>query len=217
MRGRIAGAVLAVLVGLQGFAPSVAEAQNRSNTNKLFLGLSLGGSSIELEGEDDDGGFETEREQGPGGAFRIGYGFTSLFSLYLEGSAASIDVEGDEFALLHGDLGARFHFGGPSRAFIPFLDVALTGRAIAVDDLEVDDGQGGTQTVDVEVSGSGFSFGGGFLYFFNPKWALDVGLKVTTGEFDTVKFDNISISGLEIDATSARLKVGVTWFPMSGR
>ena len=75
----------------------------------------------------------------------------------------------------------------------------------------------GTQTVDVEVSGSGFSFGGGFLYFFNPKWALDVGLNVTTGEFDTVKFDNISISGFEIDATSARLKVGVTWFPMSGR
>lgn len=217
MRGRIAGAVLAVLVGLQGFAPSVAEAQNRSNTNKLFLGFSLGGTSIELEGEDDDGNFETEREQGGGGSFRIGYGFTSLFSLYLEGAAAAIDVEGDEFALLHGDLGARFHFGGPARAFIPFLDVAFTGRTIAVDDFEFDDGTG-PQTVDVEISGSGFSFGGGFLWFFNPKWALDVGLKATVGEFDTIKVDNITVTDIfEIDATSARLKIGITWFPMSVR
>lgn len=217
MRGRIAGAVLAVAVaGLQALAPSVATAQDRSNTNKLFVGLALGSASIELEGEDDDG-FRTDREQGFGASVRLGYGFTSLFALYLEGSAAEIDAEGETFALVHGDIGARFHFGGPTRAFIPFLDVGFTGRAIAVDDLEVDDGQGGFTTVDAEISGSGLSFGGGFLWFFNPKWALDVGLKLTTGEFDTVKFDNISISGFELDATSARLMVGITWFPMSAR
>lgn len=216
MRGRIAGAVLAVLVGVQALTPSRAEAQDRSNTNKLFVGFALGGTSLELEGEDDDGNLQTEREQGFGASLRLGYGFTSLFSLYIEGSGASIDSEGETFTLAHGDIGARFHFGGPTRAFIPFLDLAFTSRAISVDDFDFDDGQG-PQTVDVEISGSGLSFGGGFLWFFNPKWALDVGLKATVGEFDTVKFDNISISGLEVDATSARLKVGVTWFPMSGR
>ncbi|HSA56173.1 MAG TPA: outer membrane beta-barrel protein [Gemmatimonadaceae bacterium] len=214
MRGRIAGAVL--VLGLLAFGSSMASAQGgeRSNTRNLFLGLSLGGTSLELEDPDDE--FGTAREQGGGASFRLGYGFTSLFALYIEGAAASIDSEGETFELAHGDIGARFHFGNPSRAFIPFLDLAFTARAIAVDDFVLFDGQG-TQIGDLEISGSGISFGGGLLWFFNPKWALDVGLQVTTGEFDTIKFDNISLSGLEIDATSARLKMGVSWFPMSGR
>lgn len=191
--------------------PAEAQGSVRSGTDKLFVGIGLGGASI----DSDD--IDVDQQSGGGGALRIGYGFTRLFSLYLEGAAASIEEQDETFTLSHGDIGVRLHFGGPERAFIPFLDVGFSAREISVDDFNFEDDQGNPVTGDLEISGSGISFGGGFLYFFNPHWALDVGLKITTGEFDTVKVNNISFSGFEVDATSARLMVGVTWFPMSGR
>jgi hypothetical protein len=42
--------------------------------------------------------------------------------------------------------------------------------------------------------------------------ALNAGLKWTKGEFNKVKFENVSVEGLDIDATSARLNVGLTFF-----
>ena len=66
---------------------------------------------------------------------------------------------------------------------------------------------------DLEMSGVGVSFGGGFHYFFNPKWALTTSLKWTTGEFSTVKFGSVSVNDLELDATSRRFSLGVSWFP----
>jgi hypothetical protein len=183
----------------------------RSATEKLWVGIGFGGASIDSDDMDVD------QQSGGAGVFRLGYGFTRLFSLYLEGAAASIEDAGETFTLSHGDLGVRFHFGGPQRAFIPFLDLGLSARALSVDDFDFVDDQGDPVTGDLEISGGGLSFGGGFLYFFNPNWALDLGLKFTTGEFTTVKVDNVSFSGFEVDANSSRLMLGVTWFPMSGR
>jgi hypothetical protein len=34
------------------------------------------------------------------------------------------------------------------------------------------------------------------------------------GEFTRVQIDNVRIDGVEIDATSARFNMGLTWFPM---
>jgi hypothetical protein len=191
-------------------AAGPARAQTRSNTSKFFAALELGGGRIE---SDDLDGSET----GGGGTLRIGYGFTPLFSLYLEGTGATIDADGGQWTLSHGDLGVRLHFGNETRALIPFLDAAFTYRTITRDDLTIEDDEGNTLEGDFEIRGGAFSLGGGLLYFFNPKWALSTGLKWTTGEFDTVEFNNVSVSGFEIDATSLRLNIGVSWFPQLRR
>jgi hypothetical protein len=54
-------------------------------------------------------------------------------------------------------------------------------------------------------------------YFFSPKWAFTGNVRFTTGEFDEIKFQNVSVSGLNSDATSARLILGFSWFPMRAR
>jgi len=71
--------------------------------------------------------------------------------------------------------------------------------------------------VDLEISGGGFTFGGGVKYHVAPAWALGASLRWTVGEFSTVKVNNVSVDGFEIDATSTRLTVGVTWRPMLAR
>jgi hypothetical protein len=186
-----------------------------SSTQKFFIGLGLNGSSIKFEGDGN------ETESGPGFSLQLGYGFTPKFAMFVEGTGAALDDDDpssdNPVALGHFDIGARYHFSNPSRKLVPFLEVALTGRALAQDDATFDDGAGGTQTADVSYTGGGFSFGGGLLYFFNPRWALNGGVKWTVGEFSTVTVDNVSVSGFEADATSARLTLGVSWFPKGGK
>ena len=47
-----------------------------------------------------------------------------------------------------------------------------------------------------------------------PAVALGASLRWTVGEFSTVKFNNVSLEGFELDATSTRLMLGVTWRPL---
>lgn len=39
----------------------------------------------------------------------------------------------------------------------------------------------------------------------------------TVGEFSTIKFENVSVDGLNMDATSTRFNLGISWFPMLSR
>ena len=112
----------------------------------------------------------------------------------------------------HFDVGLRYAFTSPTQRVVPFLDAAYTGRALAQDDADLGDGT----TAEVSLSGAGFTFGGA-QYYVSPKRAIGVGLKWTTGEFDAVKVDDVSVDDLGIDATSTRLNLGVTWYPMAGR
>ena len=180
----------------------------RSNTEKLMLSLALGGASI------DSDELEAERESGGGFSLQVGWGFTRLFTLLVDASAAVLGDDDDEFVLLHGDLLGRFHFTNPQRAWVPFIEGGLTGRVAAQDDIAIIDANGNPQQVDLEISGGGFTFGGGLQYHVRPAVALGASLRWTVGEFSTVKFNNVSIEGFEIDATSARLNLGVTWRPL---
>jgi hypothetical protein len=193
-------------------AASASAQTVQSSTQKFFLGAALNGTSIKFEGDGN------ETENGGGLSLQLGYGFTPKFALFLEGTAASIQDDESDASLTaaHFDIGARYHFTNPQKKLVPFLELAFTGRALSEDDAEVDDGSGGTTTADVTLSGAGFSFGGGLLYFFSPKFALNSSLKWTTGEFTTFKIDNVSVDGFEADATSARLSVGFSWFPKGG-
>ncbi len=195
---RVVPAVLAL-----AFSAAPLTAQMDPRTGGLHVGAAINGTSVEID--DADVGVE-ERESGGGLSLLIGYNFTKNIGVFLGGTAAQIDVEGDNFTLAHGDIGVRFSFPGKS-AFIPYFDVAFTG--LNASDL----GDNGTQFSDVELSGNGFTGGLGFNYFFARRVALDVNLKFTAGEFDTVKFDGGSISTDDgISTNTGRINIGVAWY-----
>jgi hypothetical protein len=199
---RVRAAVVALL--LLSF-PILASGQRsgpgNSGAKGFFLGLALNGSALTADDLDSD------TENGGGLQLSLGWGFTPKLALFLDGSAASMDSEGDSWILSHGDLGLRYHFASAGKSFVPFVEGAITGLVGSQEDIDFGNGRG-----DLEISGGGFTLGGGFLYFFTPRVALNAGLKWTKGEFNKVKFENVSVEGLDIDATSARLNVGLTFF-----
>ena len=202
---RKASIALAAAVLFASTASAQATARPRASTSKFFVGLGLNGSAIKFENA-------TEGENGSGATLQLGYGFTPKFAMFFEGTGAALNTD-EPMALGHFDVGARYHFTNPSRAFVPFLEVALTGRAMMQENVSFD---GGTTVNDFALAGGGFSFGGGLLYFMNPKWALNTGLKWTAGRFTDAKYGNVTMTGFESDATTARFNVGVTWFPKGG-
>lgn len=184
--------------------PMVAGAQASTPTfhaKGFFLGAGLNGTAIDSD-ELADGS-----DSGGGLSLQLGWGFTPALALFLEGTAASINAEGDSWMLSHGELGLRYHFVGGARKFVPYVEGAAGSRIGTLENTTV-----GTQQGDLEISGPGFTLGGGFLYFFNKGLGLNTSLKWTSGEFTTVKFRNVSVSGFEYDATTTRLSVGLTWF-----
>lgn len=179
----------------------------RAKTEKIMLSFAIGGASIESDE------FESERESGGGFSAQLGWGFTRRFTLLADASGAVLGSDDEEFVLLHFDLLGRFHFVSPQRALVPFIEGGISARIAGQDDIEVI-GENGSQQVDLEISGGGFTFGGGLQYHVAPAVALGASLRFTVGEFSTVKFNNVSIEGFELDATSTRLMFGVTWRPM---
>ena len=196
--------------------PAAAVAQQaaapiRSNTEKLMLSFALGATSIKSD--------ELESETGSGGGFslQVGWGFTRMFTLLLDASGSVLGDDDDEFVLGHGDLLGRVNFANPQRAWVPFIEAGFSARVAGQDDIIIEDDNGDSQEVDLEISGGGFTFGGGVQYHVAPAWALGAGIRWTVGEFSTVKVNNVSVDGFEIDATSTRLMLGVTWRPMLAR
>jgi opacity protein-like surface antigen len=127
------------------------------------------------------------------------------------------DVEGN-YALTHGDLGVRWHFL-PGRVLVPYADVAVSSRRVSTE-IEGEDGQGNPVEGELKMTGGvGFAVGGGVQYFFKPNLALDTQLKLNFGgSFDKAEFDGDEIQGFEdTSASSARLFVGVSWYPMANR
>lgn len=194
----ILGALALPMIGADAQSP-------RTPTMGIFAGLGLHGTAIEIEDLND------ERESGGGGTIKLGYGFTRLFALYVEASGASLETDNDEdWTLGHVDIGGRFSLGSTTGTLVPYLQVAVTGRAGTRKDVVF---QGSSVPRDLELSGAGLTAGGGLLVFFRPQWAFDADLKFTAGEFSTIRYGNVSVEGLEIDATSTRFNVGVSWHP----
>jgi hypothetical protein len=180
----------------------------RANTNKLLLGLSFDASSI----KSDD--LNSSTESGAGMAAQLGWGFTKNFALVLDASAARIASLNGDFDLAHVDVGGRWHFVSMRSGLVPFVEVGYSGRAATKQGALMTDGAGNMYTGDLSILGGGVSLGGGFHYFVAPTWAIGGALKWTTGQFSRVQFDNVSVDGFQIDATSARFNMGFTWFPM---
>ena len=176
-----------------------------------MLSLALGGTSLYSEDLED------EKHSGGGFSAQLGWGFNRLFTLLVDASGSVMDQDEDEeFVLVHFDLLGRFNFASPRRAWVPFVEGGLSAR-VAGQDNTVVVGDNGPQQVDLEISGGGLTFGGGVQYYMIPTLALGASVRWTVGEFSTVKFNNVSIDGFELDATTTRLNLGLTWRPMLGR
>jgi len=202
---------IAVVLACTGLAvpPVATSAQQtpRANTEKLMLSLSLDGASLSSDGLRD------ERQSGGGFSAQVGWGFTRLFTLLVDASGAVLNPDDNEAVLVHFDLLGRFSFTNPGRAWVPFVETGISARIAGQDDAVViveDD----PQTVDLEMSGGGLTFGGGLQYHVTPAIALGAGLRWTVGEFGTVKFNNVERDGFKMDATTTRLNLGITWRPL---
>lgn len=197
---------LSALAGLAG----PARAQDvRSETRGLILGAHVSSTSLQVE----DG----ERETGGGGGITIGYGVSRRVALYLGVTGTTIRVSNpairDQYALGQVDLGVRVSFRRPEHKFIPYVVAALTAMSARAD-IPVGNGV----TVEGEMVGGGLTLGGGFTHYFNPSVALDVALLATGGRFTELEFGPISAEiPDDLEASSGRLTIGLSWWPSPGR
>jgi len=192
MRTLFAAALSASLL-----APAVASAQ-RSASKGFFFGLGLEGSAIR--------GNEAQSitESGGGGNVTLGYGLSKHWALYADGSGAAINADGGgSYSLGHADLGVRVHFRSGPNIIVPFLQAGVSGRAISEN----------FQGSRIIGNGAGFSFGAGLNSHFTPKVALTTGVTWTGGSFTHFTQDGATFTNPSFDATSARLQLGLTWFP----
>ena len=201
-------AALAILAASPLAAQYRSDEMIRSRTTGLIVGAALSGSAF----RSNDLSGETER--GGGAELRLGWGFTPSFAIVADAGGATMDGVGQEYTLGHFDLGARYSFANARRSVVPYLEAALTGRAMVEPDVEMVDQSGNSTTDDMVFSGFGYTLGGGVQYYIAPGWAIGADLRWTTGEFDTVQYGNVSVEGFEVDATSSRLSLGVTWYPI---
>ena len=189
----------------------VAGSAQQSTTQGWVFGFDLGGEAVSFENKPSDRGVLV-------GPLRVGYGLNRIVTLYASASYADVDVEEfdafDKVTSAHVDYGVRLHLAN-SRRWVPYGDLALTFWPVS-DVLK----NGEHTTTDFSGLPS-FSLGGGLAIYLSEAWALDVNFKLGKGYFKDVEVDNILDGGtsehlhkfLDIHAESARLTVGVSWWP----
>lgn len=194
---------LALLTALAASGPLSAQ---ESTTRGFNVGLHLSGQSLTPE----DG----DRSNAGGAGIIVGYGFNRTVELFLQLDGSQFDVqdaavEGD-WTMGHADLGVRFHFANSLRSWVPYLEAAIGGRAV-----NVTNGVLNTvaQSEDITLSGGSFTLGGGILFYFNETFAADLQLALSGGRFTEIEVGNVTYTGGDLDATSTRFNIGVSWWP----
>ena len=209
MRGmRMAALAVAAMLML---IPATGSAQEvKSGTKGFMANVHLNGTSVSSD--------DLESESGAGVGVDLGYGFTQALMIFVSADAARLTADDEflegEYGLAHIDVGGRFSFANPARAFVPYVQAGFTGLGVGME-IESEDENNG---IDIELQGRGFMVGGGVLYFFSPKFAADLGLKWTSGTFTEGEVDNEPFEfedDEEVDMTSMRFNLGISWFPMA--
>ena len=202
-----AAALTTVLATALLIATAGTAAAQVSTTRGFNAGFQLQGASLAVESGD--------RDTGGGAELRAGYGINRIVTLFVGVAGASVNALNASnvagvWEMAHFDLGARFHLANALRSWVPYLEASATSRAVSVANAEVD---GERQISDnVTFNGGAFTLGGGLAIYLSEQLAFDLGLKVTGGEFTNIKLGNVTIGGLEIDATSTRLGFGILWW-----
>lgn len=187
---------------LQAQTPAEQEEEVLSDTKGFFLQGHFQGNGLTVEEDDAD--------SGSGLGIKAGYGFTPLFTLYLGIDAAAMEVAdpgtqgvaANEYTLAYVDLGGRINFRSGPNSFVPYLDGALSGIGAVYD----------TNGGEAAFSGAGLSLGAGFQYFISPEFALNSGLHLTFGEYNTLEISG-QTENVSLNVTGARLKIGFSWYP----
>lgn len=150
-----------------------------------------------------------DNESGPGVGILAGYGLSRVWSLYGGVSFASVDSSTFEgtYSLTQIDVGTRVHFAPPGSRAAPFAQFAFSRRSLSADYTV-------TQlSHTIDASGAGVSFGGGVNVYVRPALALSAGASWMAGDFGSYELDGKPVSGGSPAATSARVHVGMVWFP----
>ncbi|MGD8276631.1 MAG: outer membrane beta-barrel protein [Gemmatimonadota bacterium] len=200
-RDRFLPAVLPVLTLL---AATGAQAQ-LSTTRGFNLGVYLEGAHLSVEDGDPSGG--------GGLGLRAGYGVNRIITLFLNIDGTAIEVDdpdnpSGDWQMAHFDLGARFHFASTLRRWVPYLEAAFSGRAVSLDDARL----GSADLGKLTFSGGALTIGGGLSIYLKETLALDIELLASGGTFNQVDVGAISVSNLDLDATSGRFKLGLIWW-----
>ena len=178
----------------------------RSASAKFFLGGDLEGTGI-VTTQPNSG---STTESGPGLGLVLGYGFTPIWAVYGKLSGANmLDVNGNSFGLGHFDVGVRAHFRTGPHVVVPFVQAGLSGLG------EAQTLTNRTGQHDVTASGAGVAFGGGLNMHVRPALAISAGVTWSVGTFTTYTLDNQTVPGTSLSATSARVHLGVIWFPQT--
>lgn len=195
--------VLSALGALLLVTAALPAAAQQANTRRLFLQASLDSQSLNFNEDDTD-----KTDDGGGLSLRAGWGVSRVVTLYAGLSGARVEgrtngIINDDYDWQGGEIGARFNLL-PSRRFDPYLDVALRGVTARYDE------------ADLEFSGGGIAFGGGIAYFVTPSVALDLGLRLGGGGFETVKLGDLSadIDPDDFGYGEGRLSLGLTFYPL---
>lgn len=102
--------------------------------------------------------------------------------------------------VVHLDLGGRFAFANPNRAWIPYLDAAISQRIFNVDLYQ--------GFPAYKSSGTAISAGAGLMYFVQPKLALDFNALVSSGGLEA---DGYAVD-TDYSSTTTRINVGFKYF-----
>ncbi len=168
-----------------------------SRTKGLFIGLDVQGDGLQtnLVG--------SSVESGEGGGLILGYGFTKRIALYTDASYALMNAtDGGTYNLAHADLGFRFHFRS-GHMFVPFIELGATGRNVSTT-------SAGTT---YSATGVGGSAGLGFNAYLMRSVAFSTSADWSLGNFTNYQIDNLTLPGSSVNAQTARVRVGLVWFP----
>ncbi len=195
------GMALAIL--LTATSTTLVSGQS-STTRGWSFGFRLSGNALSVE--------QADAQNGAGAGLQIGYGFNRMFTLFFSADGAEIDVpsgsnETGTWSMGQAELGARFHFANALRRWVPYLETSLGARSVSAK--LVDRANSPTTT----FSGSALSVGGGLAIHLKQTLALDLNTRFTGGTFSNASFGTISVSGQDIDASSVRASLGLTWWP----
>lgn len=192
-------------LSLLGAVVTQAVAAQESTTRGFNLGIHASGASLDV----DD-----ERSNAGGGGIWIGYGLNRSFELFLQIDGAEFDVQDASvegtWTMGHGDLGVRYHFANSLRSFVPYLQAAVTGRIVSVEDGVLNSV---AQSETISLRGGGLTLGGGIVFYFNETLGLDLQLLWTGGTFTEIDVGDVTVSNLDLEAQSTRFNIGLSWWP----
>ncbi len=192
---------VAFLVCAAVVLPQLASAQDRSQPAGFHANLHFNGAGIKPEDSGD-------RENGGGMGLAIGYGFSRTIMVFANVDGTNIEADGSssDYGLGHADLGVRYTFANEANKLVPFLQGALTGRALVSEDF--------LNGEDLVVSGGALSIGGGAKYHFSRAWAFEGSLLLSGGRFTKARLgDEETDLQDEFSASSSRLNLGISFNP----